>query len=199
MTIAVLALQGAFAEHEKMIRSLGADCIELRQAEDLKKHYDGLILPGGESTVQGKLLRELGMFDIIKKQIEDGLPVLATCAGMILLASAIDGQIAGQPDSYFGTLPVRVRRNAYGRQLASFHAKADVASASLSFIRAPYVVEMDKDALASGNGQILAVVNNRIVGVRYKNQFAFAFHPELDPDKRIHQAFFNCVKARTPD
>ena len=99
MTIAVLALQGAFAEHEKMIRSLGADCIELRQAEDLKKHYDGLILPGGESTVQGKLLRELGMFDTIKKQIEDGLPVLATCAGMILLASAIDGQIAGQPDS----------------------------------------------------------------------------------------------------
>ena len=84
MTIAVLALQGAFAEHEKMIRSLGADCIELRQAEDLKKHYDGLILPGGESTVQGKLLRELGMFDTIKKQIEDGLPVLATCAGMIL-------------------------------------------------------------------------------------------------------------------
>ena len=185
-----------------MIRSLGADCIELRQAEDLKKHYDGLILPGGESTVQGKLLRELGMFDIIKKQIEDGLPVLATCAGMILLASAIDGQIDGQPDSYFGTLPVRVRRNAYGRQLASFHAKADVAgigTVPMTFIRAPYVVEMDKDALASGNGQILAVVNNRIVGVRYKNQFAFAFHPELDPDKRIHQAFFNCVKARTPD
>ena len=189
MTIAVLALQGAFAEHEKMIRSLGADCIELRQAEDLKKHYDGLILPGGESTVQGKLLRELGMFDTIKKQIEDGLPVLATCAGMILLASAIDGQIAGQPDSYFGTLPVRVRRNAYGRQLASFHAKADVAgigAVPMTFIRAPY--------LASGNGQILAVVNNRIVGVRYKNQFAFAFHPELDPDTRIHQAFLDCVK-----
>ena len=115
MTIAVLALQGAFAEHEKMIRSLGADCIELRQAEDLKKHYDCLILPGGESTVQGKLLRELGMFDTIKKQIEDGLPVLATCAGMILLASVIDGQIDGQPDSYFGTLHVSVRRNSYGR------------------------------------------------------------------------------------
>ena len=202
MIIAVLALQGAFAEHEKMIRSLGADCIELRQAKDLKTHYDGLILPGGESTVQGKLLRELGMFDTIKKQIEDGLPVLATCAGMILLASAIDGQIYGQPDSYFGTLPVRVRRNAYGRQLASFHAKADVAgigAVPMPFIRAPYVVEMDKDALASGNGQILAVVNERIVGVRYKNQFAFAFHPELDPDTRIHQAFLDCVKARTPD
>ena len=161
-----------------------------------------MILPGGESTVQGKLLRELGMFDTIKKQIEDGLPVLATCAGMILLASVIDGQIDGQPDSYFGTLPVRVRRNAYGRQLSSFHAKADVAgigAVPMTFIRAPYVVEMDKDALASGYGQILAVVNDRIVGVRYKNQFAFAFHPELDPDTRIHQAFLDCVKARTPD
>ena len=76
MTIAVLALQGAFAEHEKMIRSLGADCIELRQAEDLKKHYDGLILPGGESTVQGKLLRELGMFDTIKKRSRTVFPSL---------------------------------------------------------------------------------------------------------------------------
>ena len=155
-----------------------------------------MILPGGESTVQGKLLRELGMFDTIKKQIEDGLPVLATCAGMILLASAIDGQIAGQPDSYFGTLPVRVRRNAYGRQLASFHAKADVAgigAVPMTFIRAPYVVEMDKDALASGNGQILAVVNNRIVGVRYKNQFAFAFHPELDQDTKIHETFLGMI------
>ena len=196
MKIGVLALQGAFAEHEKVLEQLGAECIELRQARDLAEPYDALVLPGGESTVQGKLLRELGMFDTIKKQIEDGLPVLATCAGMILLASAIDGQIAGQPDSYFGTLPVRVRRNAYGRQLASFHAKADVAgigAVPMTFIRAPYVVEMDKDALASGNGQILAVVNNRIVGVRYKNQFAFAFHPELDGDLRIHQRFVDKI------
>ena len=196
MKIGVLALQGAFAEHEKVLEQLGAECIELRQDRDLSEPYDALVLPGGESTVQGKLLRELGMFDTIKKQIEDGLPVLATCAGMILLASAIDGQIAGQPDSYFGTLPVRVRRNAYGRQLASFHAKADVAgigAVPMTFIRAPYVVEMDKDALASGNGQILAVVNNRIVGVRYKNQFAFAFHPELDQDTKIHETFLGMI------
>lgn len=166
MTIAVLALQGAFAEHEKMIRSLGADCILLRQAEDLKKPYDGLILPGGESTVQGKLLRELGMFDTIKKQIEDGLPV-------------------------------RVRRNAYGRQLASFHTESDVSGIGIvpmTFIRAPYVVEMDKDALKSGKGQILAVVNNRIASMRYENQFAFAFHPELDSDTRIHQMFLEHAK-----
>lgn len=199
MTIAVLALQGAFAEHEKMIRSLGADCIELRQADDLKKHYDGLILPGGESTVQGKLLKELGMFEPLKKQIEGGLPVLSTCAGMILLASSIDGQTSGQPTCYFGTMPIRVRRNAYGRQLASFHATSEVSgigTVPMTFIRAPYVVEMDQDALQSGDGQILAVVNDRIVGVRYKNQFAFAFHPELDSDTRIHVAFLNCVKER---
>ena len=192
MTIAVLALQGAFAEHEKMIRSLGADCIELRQAEDLKKHYDGLILPGGESTVQGKLLRELGMFDTIKKQIEDGLPVLATCAGMILLASAIDGQIAGQPDSYFGTLPVRVRRNAYGRQLASFHAKADVAgigAVPMTFIRAPFVTELLSDEV-----EVLSSHDGAITGVRYQNQLAISFHPELDQDLSIHQYFIDMVK-----
>ncbi len=150
MTIAVLALQGAFAEHEKMIRSLGADCIELRQAEDLKKHYDGLILPGGESTVQGKLLRELGMFDTIKKQIEDGLPVLATCAGMILLASAIDGQIAGQPTCYFGTTANSRQTKCLRKTIASFHTTADVSGIGIvpmTFIRAPYVVEMDQDAL----------------------------------------------------
>ena len=86
MTVAVLALQGAFAEHENVLKRLGVDCIELRQAKDLETPYDGIILPGGESTVQGKLLKELGMFDTIKEQIENGMPVLATCAGLILLA-----------------------------------------------------------------------------------------------------------------
>ena len=190
MTIAVLALQGAFAEHEKMIRSLGADCIELRQAEDLKKHYDGLILPGGESTVQGKLLRELGMFDTIKKQIEDGLPVLATCAGMILLASAIDGQIAGQPDSYFGTLPVRVRRNAYGRQLGSFHTCEEVkeiGKVPMTFIRAPYIESVKPQV------EVLAEVEEKIVAVRYQNQIGLSFHPELDEDNRIHEMFLKMI------
>ena len=83
MTVAVLALQGAFAEHEKVLKHLGVNCIELRQAKDLETPYDGIILPGGESTVQGKLLKELGMFDTIKEQIENGMPVLATCAGLI--------------------------------------------------------------------------------------------------------------------
>ena len=117
MTIAVLAVQGAFIEHEKKLEKLGADCIELRKAENLSQHYDGLVLPGGESTVQGKLLKELGMFDTIKSQIESGMPVLATCAGMILLAEELEGGEAG----HLQTMPVTVKRNAYGRQLGSFH------------------------------------------------------------------------------
>lgn len=116
MTIAVLALQGAFIEHEQMLQKLGVHTIELRQASDLQKDFDGIILPGGESTVQGKLLKELDMFDTIKKQIEEGMPVLATCAGLILLAK----DIKDQEETYFGTIPMCVKRNAYGRQLGSF-------------------------------------------------------------------------------
>ena len=122
MTVAVLALQGAFAEHEKVLKRLGVNCIELRQAKDLETSYDGIILPGGESTVQGKLLKELGMFDTIKEQIENGMPVLATCAGLILLASEVEGQ----EGCHFGTIPMCVRRNAYGRQLGSFRTVAEL-------------------------------------------------------------------------
>ena len=114
--VGVLALQGAFIEHEKMLEQLGVSCIELRNKEDLEKPYDGIILPGGESTVQGKLLKELDMFDTIKKQIEEGMPALATCAGLILLAK----DIKDQEETYFGTIPMCVKRNAYGRQLGSF-------------------------------------------------------------------------------
>ena len=171
MKIGVLALQGAFAEHEKVLEQLDAECIELRQARDLSEPYDALVLPGGESTVQGKLLKELGMFDTIKSQIENGMPVLATCAGAILLAETIDGQIKGQPEQYFGTIPMCIRRNAYGRQLGSFHTEAQVA----------------------GIGTVPMVVEERIVGVKHKNQMAFSFHPELDPDVRIHKAFLEMI------
>ena len=101
--VGVLALQGAFIEHEKMLEQLGVSCIELRNKEDLEKPYDGIILPGGESTVQGKLLKELDMFDTIKKQIEAGMPVLATCAGLILLAK----DIKDQEETYWNNPNVR--------------------------------------------------------------------------------------------
>ena len=190
MTVAVLALQGAFAEHENVLKRLGVDCIELRQAKDLETPYDGIILPGGESTVQGKLLKELSMFDTIKSQIQNGMPVLATCAGAILLAETIDGQIKGQPEQYFGTIPMCIKRNAYGRQLGSFHTEASVVgigTVPMTFIRAPYIASV-------GDGvEVLAVVEERIVGVKYKNQMAFSFHPELDPDVRIHKTFLSMI------
>ena len=198
LKIAVLAVQGAFIEHEKMLEQLGAECIELRQAADCEQDFDGLVLPGGESTVQNKLLRELGMYDILKAKIDAGLPVLATCAGMILLADTI-----GNDDMRcFGTLPVTVRRNAYGRQLGSFSGMHDVAGIGkfeMRFIRAPYVEKINESASASAPADekaagsdsvhILGTVENRIVGVEYKNQIALAFHPELTDDTRIHEKF----------
>ena len=191
MTIAVLAVQGAFIEHEKKLEKLGASCIELRKAEDLEQHYDGLVLPGGESTVQGKLLKELGMYDTIKSQIEAGMPVLATCAGLILLAS----DIADQEESYFGTLPMTVRRNAYGRQLGSFHTTANasgIGEIPMTFIRAPYVESVHADA-AGEKPEVLSIIQDRIVGVKYHNQMVFAFHPELDQDTKIHEAFLGMI------
>ena len=192
MTIAVLALQGAFIEHEQMLQKLGVHTIELRQASDLQKDFDGIILPGGESTVQGKLLHDLNMFEPLKEKIESGIPVLATCAGMILLAS----DIAEQDETYFKTIPMTVKRNAYGRQLGSFHTNAEAAGIGeipMTFIRAPFVESVHADA--SGNTpEILSIVEDRIVGVKYKNQMAFAFHPELDQDTRIHEAFLGMIR-----
>lgn len=180
--VGVLALQGAFIEHEKMLEKLGISCIELRKKEDLEKSYDGIILPGGESTVQGKLLKELDMFDTIRQQIQEGMPVLATCAGLILLAQEIEGQ----EETYFGTIPMCVKRNAYGRQLGSFFTTdhlEGIGEVPMTFIRAPYVERVEEAV------KILAKVDGNIVGIEYQNQMAFAFHPELDEDLRIHKAF----------
>lgn len=145
MPIGVLALQGAFIEHEKMLRRLGADVREVRQLADLDG-LDGIVLPGGESTVQGRLLRKLNMLHPLREQIQCGLPVLATCAGLILLAQHLE---SGEP-THLATLPVTVCRNAYGRQLASFATTADVGSLAdfpLVFIRAPYITTVEADDL----------------------------------------------------
>ncbi len=184
MRIGILAVQGAFIEHRKKLESLGAECVELRKKSDLEHHLDGLVLPGGESTVQGMLLRELDIFQPLKQMIEQGTPVLATCAGLILIAK----RLANDPHIYFGTLPVTVRRNAYGRQLGSFHTVQEmkhIGSVPMTFIRAPYIEE-------TGEGvEILAEHEGKIVAVRYGVQFGLAFHPELDKDNRIHELFLN--------
>lgn len=192
MRIAVLAVQGAFAEHIDKLKKLGADCTELRQAADLEQDFDGLVLPGGESTVQGKLLREQHMFGPLREKIRQGLPVLGTCAGLILLAQ----EISNDGNVYFGTLPVRVRRNAYGRQLGSFHAEQEFAGIGrmpMTFIRAPYI----ETVLNRDRTEVLATVEDRIAAVRCGNQIGIAFHPELDEDDRIHGMFLGmCSGAK---
>ena len=188
MTAAVLALQGAFAEHEQVFRSLGVDCFELRSAADLDRPFDALILPGGESTVQSKLLRELAMFDRLRAMIRSGLPVFATCAGMILLADRIEADPGDKVPETFGTFPMTVRRNAYGRQLGSFRTTATVEGVGevpATFIRAPYITHAEKDV------EVLAQVDGRIVAVRQGRQLGLAFHPELDSDTRLHELFLS--------
>ena len=184
MKIAVLAVQGAFIEHEKMLESLGAETIELRQKSDLEQDFDGIVLPGGESTVQGKLLKELDMYDVLKEKIEQGMPVLATCAGLILLAE----ELSNDDKRHFATLPVCVKRNAYGRQLGSFHYDGEIKGLGvypMEFIRAPYIAQ-------AGEGvEILAEVDGKIVAARQGRQLVTAFHPELDGDTRIHEYFLN--------
>lgn len=201
--IGVLAVQGAFIEHERILQSLGAEVFEIRQLRDLERPIDGLVLPGGESTVQGKLLRDLGLFEPLRKKIVEGLPVLATCAGAILLAE----HIAGENKAHFATLPAVIRRNAYGRQLGSFFTESEVAhigKVPQTFIRAPFFESVGSDVevlsrTASSNAAIVNnaanIVNNaaQIVAVRYKNQIALSFHPELNNDLRIHQYFLGVV------
>lgn len=201
--IAVLAVQGAFVEHERALSKLGCECVELRQGPDVRQPFDALVLPGGESTVQAKLLRELGMIDELHRRIADGIPVMGTCAGLILLAKTVEEGVpaAGDPTAEvvggavapgaFGTLPVTVRRNAYGRQLGSFHAKAPFSGiegdAPMTFIRAPYIADTHEGATP------LATVDGRIVAARAGNQLGVAFHPELDDDLRIHELFVSLI------
>lgn len=183
---AVLAVQGAFIEHERKLAELGETCIELRQAADLELHFDRLVLPGGESTTQGKLLDELGMLEPLRERILAGMPTLATCAGLILLAERLDAHDdRGTPR--LATMDVTVQRNAYGRQLGSFRAHGNVAGVGadvpMTFIRAPYIMEAGPQATP------LAEVDGRIIAVQQGSQLGLAFHPELDADMRLHEHF----------
>lgn len=195
MKAAVLALQGAFIEHEQVLQRLGVETVEIRQLKDWTEFMSPsplggvrgrlcrlfLVLPGGESTVQMRLLKELGLLEPIRQAIADGLPVLGTCAGMILLS-----------DGYLGTMHIRVRRNAYGRQLGSFHTTGTVdgigADVPMTFIRAPYIEE-----ILSDDCKAIATVDGHIVAARQGNQIATAFHPELDEDLRLHQFLIDMI------
>ena len=179
MRIAILALQGAFAEHEQMLHRLGVETFQVRQQSDWNQPKDGLIIPGGESTTQGKLLHDLGLFEPIRQAIIEGLPVFGTCAGLILLSPI-----------HLGTMDIDVQRNAYGRQLGSFHTIAPVKGIgddiSMTFIRAPYI-----NNVLSPDCEVLSEVDGHIVAARQGRQLVTAFHPELDNDTRIHQFFLS--------
>lgn len=190
MRIGVLALQGAFIEHEKMLRSLGVEAVEVRLPEDLEG-LDGLIIPGGESTTIGKLAVDYGLIEPLR-QFARVKPTWGTCAGMIFLARDIG--IDRQP--ILGLMDIKVNRNAFGRQIDSF--EVDLAIASLDdgpfhavFIRAPVVTEVD-----AGVVDVLAKLDDgRIVAVQQGHLLATAFHPELTDDSRLHAYFLKLIDS----
>ncbi len=187
MRIAILALQGAFMEHEQMLERLGVSFFEVRQRKDIEQAFDGLIIPGGESTVQGKLLRELDLFESLKMKIADGMPVFGTCAGLLLLAK----EIKNDDRLHFAVMNITAIRNAYGRQLGSFYTESEfkgIGKIPMTFIRAPYIEAV------YANTEVLATVNGKIVAARENNILVTAFHPELNRDLSVHRYFMEMIK-----
>lgn len=187
MRIGVLALQGAFIEHQKMLEKLGVEAFTIRNLKELNQEMDGIILPGGESTVMYKLLKDLKMENILKEKINSGLPVMGTCAGLLLLAK----NIHNYDTPFLQTMDITAKKNAYGKQLGSFRTLGKFNSQEnipFVFIRAPYIENCGK------NVKVLSEVDGKIVAVRENNQLATAFHPELTNDLTIHKYFLDMIK-----
>ncbi|HJH07335.1 MAG TPA: pyridoxal 5'-phosphate synthase glutaminase subunit PdxT [Fusobacterium ulcerans] len=187
MKIGILALQGAFQEHKNILDSLNIDNCLVKTKEQLKD-IDGIILPGGESTAMGKLLRDFDILEPLKEKIKNGFPVFGTCSGMILLAE----KLSNSEVVHLGVMEIEVKRNAYGRQLGSFETLGDFKGidkkVKMVFIRAPYVENIKEGV------EILSVVNGNITAVREKNMLAVSFHPELTADTSVHEYFLDIVK-----
>ena len=167
MAVGILALQGAFAEHAAVLDKLGVPHFEIRQKRDLDQPMNGLIIPGGESTVMNKLLRELDLYDTLREQIQNG----------------------GIP--CFSVMDIRVKRNAYGRQLGSFFTDDRFGGSEripMTFIRAPYIESV------GNNVEVLSIVDSNIVAAQQDNMLVTAFHPELDMDLTVHQHFIRMVE-----
>lgn len=185
MKIGVLSLQGGVVEHISHIRELGCAAVEVKKLEDLKD-IDGLILPGGESTAIGKILRERNLLSPLKEMILSGFPVWGTCAGMILLAKEIEND----EHTHISAMDIKVRRNAYGRQIDSFETTETIEEVSsnpipLVFIRAPYII-------SSGDAvKIIHKVNGNIVAARQNSVLVTSFHPELTQNTEFHKYFLS--------
>lgn len=190
MKVGVLALQGDFLEHQRMLRSLGVDAPAIRTPRELDG-VDGLVIPGGESTTIGKLMVRYGLDQAIPSRVREGMPVFGTCAGMILLARAAEG---GEPP-LLRLMDITVRRNAYGRQVNSFEVDLEVPALGpptlrAIFIRAPIIEEYGPRV------KILAVLNDHPVFAQEGNILVSGFHPELVPDDRVHRYFLEMVKSQ---
>ena len=179
MRIGILALQGGYNAHAMAVRDLGHSALEIREELQLP-HIDGLILPGGESTAQLKLIDRFGLDSPLNEFVQSKKPVLSTCAGLILCAK----EVVGPSQRSFGWLDVCVHRNAWGRQLDSFEGYADNEDLPLCFIRAPRITSVGLKT------KVLATLNNEAIFVQEENVFGTTFHPELTSDRRVHQMVF---------
>ena len=192
--IGILALQGDFEEHEQVLKELGVETGQIRNRQDWEANIDldGLILPGGESTVMGKLLHDLDLFEPIKGKFEEGLPVFGTCAGLILLAKTI----VGEQTKHLASMDINVARNAYGRQLGSFVTNADfkgIGEIPMVFIRGPIIETVGPEV------EVLSQVNGAIVAAKEKQMLVTSFHPELTGDTRVHAYFLEMVTQAKQD
>jgi 5'-phosphate synthase pdxT subunit len=188
MKIGVLALQGAVREHCNSLKACGVEPVAIKYKEQLND-IQGLIIPGGESTTVGKLLVKTGMLEILSEMGRNGFPIFGTCTGLILLAKEINGSDQPRLD----LMDIKIERNAFGRQIASFEADLDIDELGPEkfhaiFIRAPYIVD------AKPNVTIMAKLEEKILMVRQGKLLAVAFHPELTADLRIHQYFLDMCK-----
>ena len=196
--VGVLALQGDVPEHLRALQDVGARAVSVRRPEELHQ-LDGLVIPGGESTTLWRLSVAFDMLEPLRKLIASGLPAFGSCAGMIMLADRLADGVTGQLT--FGGIDMTVRRNAFGRQVDSFESDITLSGLGIDdtgplravFIRAPWVEQ---------NGENVAVLGTeertgRIVAVRQGQLLATAFHPELTPDRRIHELFVDIVKDNT--
>ncbi len=187
LRIGVLGLQGDFREHVETLRLMGVETLVVKLPEDLEL-VDGLIIPGGESTTMGRIMVEMGMKELLKEKIKNGMPVFGTCAGMILLSKKVEGY--EQP--LLEVLDVEIERNAYGRQVESFEVDINIPELGdrpfrAIFIRAPKIKKLGEGV------EVLASYDGDPVLVRQGNILASSFHPELTQDTRIHEYFIRMV------
>lgn len=186
--VGVLALQGAVAEHMRLLEKAGAEAVAVKKVSQLDV-IDGLVIPGGESTTIGKLIKQYG-FDIALKEFhEQKKPMFGTCAGMIILA----GNIEGQDWNHLGYMDITVQRNAFGRQRESFEVDLEVKDVAEDFravfIRAPLILEVGSDV------DVLSVHKDQVVAARQGHLMVASFHPELTDDERLHRYFLELVQT----